>query len=82
MRKVEFLAAGEACKAAFRPTPDLKERTLVSCGFAAEGGPSFLRPLYPTAGRKGNFGARYEVIKYGRETRRGFGLLSMFQSVS
>ena len=32
-----FLAIGEACKAMFRPTPGLKEKTFDSFVFSAEG---------------------------------------------
>ena len=37
MRKVRFLAAGEACTAMFWPTPGLTEGTLETAEFSAEG---------------------------------------------
>ena len=36
MSKAEGLAAGEACKAVFQPTPGLTGRTVDSSGFTAE----------------------------------------------
>lgn len=51
-RTAEVLAWGEACKAVFWPTQSCKRKPLMTVGF--QGGPSFLCPWHPTAGKQVN----------------------------